>query len=42
MENGEDNTDGENYNLSHNYGQEGETKNKVILQNRMKNVRMAL
>lgn len=40
--NGEGNRDGENFNFSHNYGWEGETKNKQILSVRSQHVRLAL
>lgn len=40
--NGEENRDGDNYNFSHNYGQEGETKSKAIQNIRMTHIRTAL
>jgi glycogen operon protein len=40
--NGEENRDGDNYNFSHNYGQEGETKSKAIQNIRITHIRTAL
>lgn len=40
--NGEDNTDGNNYNFSHNYGVEGETNSRTVLNFRFRHVRSAL
>lgn len=40
--NGEDNTDGDNYNFSHNYSVEGETQNKSVINIRMRHIRTAL
>lgn len=42
LDNGEGNRDGENYNFSHNYGYEGETTNKSIINQRYRRVRLAL
>ena len=42
FDNGEDNTDGSNYNCSHNHGVEGPTKKKKINQIRLMNARSAL
>ena len=42
FDNGEDNTDGSNYNCSHNHGVEGETKKKSIQKIRLMNARCAL
>ena len=39
--NGEDNSDGSNYNCSHNFGCEGQTANRIINRNRMAAVRAA-
>lgn len=40
--NGEDNSDGNNYNCSHNHGCEGETANRIINKNRMNAMRTAM
>lgn len=40
--NGEENHDGDNYNFSHNYGQEGDTKSKAVQNIRLTHIRTAL
>ena len=41
-ENGEENRDGQNYNFSHNYGVEGETNSRNVMNERLLHIRSAL